>query len=329
MPSVTKGFQRILVATDFSTHAEAALKQAIWVARQSGATIVLAHSVPDLRRVANLGSYGTVLDQFYFDSNQVEDFEREARRDAETKMRRMIVNLNAVDLAVSYETLVGDPFLAISQAVQQGGHDLVLAGTRGLAGWEQFLVGSTAKRLIRKCPASVWIVKAEHLGPPKAVLAATDFSDVSRRGSAGGAVGSLEQASAEFHLLHVVDSVDVPEDIISKIPKGSSLRREIDEAATHHLDEFVASLDTEPDKVHQHLSWGTPWQEVGRLAQRLKIDLLSLGTVGRSGVKGLLLGNTAEKVLATCDCSILTVKPEDYVSPIIPLPRVKQSWPRK
>ena len=52
----------------------------------------------------------------------------------------------------------------------------VLAGTRGLGKWEQFFVGSTAKRLIRKCPSSVWIVKAGHICPPKVVLAATDFS---------------------------------------------------------------------------------------------------------------------------------------------------------
>ena len=49
----------------------------------------------------------------------------------------------------------------------------------GSAAWEHFLTGSTAKRLIRKCPAAVWIVKAEHVGPPKAVLAAMDFSAVS------------------------------------------------------------------------------------------------------------------------------------------------------
>jgi nucleotide-binding universal stress UspA family protein len=42
----------------------------------------------------------------------------------------------------------------------------------------------------------------------------------------------------------------------------------------------------------------------------------AIGTVGRSGVKGMLLGNTAEKVLDTCDCSMLTVKPDGFVSPI-------------
>ncbi|RPI89277.1 MAG: universal stress protein [Planctomycetaceae bacterium] len=193
----------------------------------------------------------------------------------------------------------------------------MLAGTRGLTAWEQFFVGSTARSLIRKCPSSVWIVKAEHVGPPRAVLAATDFSDASRRAVLEGLWVAL-QASADFHLLHVVDSMDVPEDMISRIPEGSSLRREINEEAEHRFDQFLESLNTDLDKVQRHLSFGTPWQEIGRLSTHLNVDLIALGTVGRSGIKGLLLGNTAEKVLGMCDCSILTVKPDGFVSPIDP-----------
>ena len=310
-------YQRILVANDFSVYADAALNQAVWLARQTGAKVTVAHSLPDLHPAITSGSYWAKLDQLYGKGEQIEDFERKVRREAETKTRQLIVNLNAVDLGVKVDTLLGDPFLAITHAVQLDGYDLVLAGTRGLAAWEQFLIGSTAKRLIRKCPSSVWIVKTEHGGPPKAVLAATDFSDVSRRAVLEGLwVANL--ASAEFHLLHVVDSKDVPEDLILRIPRGSSLRREIDEEAKYRFDAFVESLDTEPNQIQRHLTWGTPWQEVGRLVQHLNIDLIALGTVGRSGVKGLLLGNTAEKVLGTCDCSILTVKPAEFVSPIMP-----------
>ncbi|TFH47252.1 MAG: universal stress protein [Lysobacterales bacterium] len=317
MTSVKKGYQRILVATDFSMHANAALKQAVWLARQTGAKLVVAHAIPDLYRAVTSGSYWAKLDQLYGEGEQFEDFERNVRRESETKLQRLIVNLNAVDLDVNVETLLGDPFVTITHAVQHGRYDLVLAGTRGLAAWEQFLIGDTAKRLIRKCPASGWIVKAEYVGPPKAILAATDFSDVSRQAVLEGH-WIADQASAEFHLLHVVDSKDIPEETISQIPEGSSLRREIDEAAKQRLDDFVKSLNVEPSRVHRHLSWGIPWKEVGHLAQHLSIDLIAMGTVGRSGIKGLLLGNTAEKVLGTCDCNILTVKPADFISPIMP-----------
>lgn len=312
--SEAAGCRHILVAIDFSPHAEAAVRQAVWLARKVGARLTLAHTLPDLRKAVHSLSYQAKIDLL---SGEGSVFEREVRQASDTKMRRMIVNLNAVDLDLKFETLLGTPYAEISHAAQQEGYDLVLAGTRGLAAWEQFLVGSTAKRLIRKCPSSVWIVKAEHVGPPKAVLAATDFSEVSRRAVMEG-LWVAQQASAQFHLLHVVDSMDVPEDIISRIPEGSSLRSEINEEAKHRFDGFVDSLSTDPDRVHRHFSFGTPWQEVGRLAKHLNIDLIAMGTVGRSGIKGMLMGNTAEKVLATCDCSILTVKPADFASPIAP-----------
>ena len=123
------------------------------------------------------------------------------------------------------------------------------------------------------------------------------------------------------HLLHVIDYLtDVPAEVVTKFPpSGPPLRQEINDEAQKHLEAFVASLDTDPAQVHLHLSWGTPWQEVDRLARHLNADVIAIGTVGRSGIKGVLMGNTAEKILATCECSILTVKPADFVSPIAPV----------
>ena len=298
-------YERILVATDFSPGADAALKQAVWLARQTGAQIVLANTVPDLSRSVFWASY------------EIERNQRELSQRSESTMRQLIADVQAVDLDVKFRTVIGEPFVGITHAVQAENYDLVLTGTRGLGKWEQFFVGSTAKRLIRKCPSSVWIVKAEHVGPPKVVLAATDFSDVSLKAVKEG-LWVAQQSNAEFHLLHIIDSKDVPEDLISRIPKGSSLRQEIDNEASRRLEEFLDSLTVDRTKVQVHFSWGTPWQEIQRISQHEAADLIAIGTVGRSGIQGMLLGNTAEKILDTCDCSILTVKPDDLVSPIKP-----------
>jgi len=307
-----QGYKSILVAMDFSPSADAALQQAVWLARKVGAKITLAHTLPDLRRVVHSASYQAKLDLL---SGEGSVFEREVRQESDTRMRKIVVDLNAADLDVTVETLLGAPYTEITHSVQQEGYDLVLAGSRGLGAWERFFVGSTARRLIRNCPASVWIVKAEHVGAPKVVLASTDFSGASRKAVLHG-LWVARQANADFHLLHVFDSMDIPEDVIAKESRYASLRREINEDATQRLEAFVQSLDTDRSRVHSHLSWGTPWKEICQAAQRLSVDLIVLGTVGRSGIKGVLLGNTAEQVLGTCDCSILTVKPDGFVSPI-------------
>lgn len=314
MTIAAQGYRRILVATDFSPHAAAALKQAVWLAGQSGATITLAHALPDLRRVVHSASIQAKLDLLYGEGEQ---FEREVRRRSDGQLRQAISDLGATGLDMAFETLLGEPFVELTHAVQAEGYDLVLAGTRGLSAWEKVFLGSTAKRLVRKCPAGVWIVKAEHVGAPRIVLAPTDFSDVSLKAIAKG-LWVARQADAQLHLLHVIDSADVPEDIVSHVPEGSSLRREINEEAKTRLDAFLNSLSVDRSRIHIHLSWGTPWKEIERMAQHLSVDLIAMGTVGRSGIQGLLLGNTAEKVLGACDCSILTVKPDDFVSPIHP-----------
>ena len=304
-------YRNILVAIDYSTYARAALKQAVWLARSCNAKLTLIHAAPDETRWIHANP---VLDVLH---DRVRD-EFEVRENSGNRMRQMIADESAGDLDVNFTTQIGEPFVEIIHAVQKEGYDLVLAGTRGLANWEQFFVGSTAKRLIRKCPASVWIVHAENAGPPKVVLAATDFSEVSRKAVLEG-LWIADRTGADFHLLHVIDSGDVPPDVISRIPHGSSLEQEIQEESQRRLDKFVESWETTHIRIQSHLIFGTPWKEIQRLAQQLSVDLIAIGTVGRSGIKGLLLGNTAEKVLDHCDCSLFTVKPDGFVSPIPPL----------
>ena len=185
------GYLRAIVAIDFSTGANAALQQAIWLGRVSGAKLAMTYAAPD--------------------STQISQTAQEIRQESAVKMQAMIENLGAADLDVQLKTRIGKPFVVIIHAVQQEHFDLVFAGSRGHGDWTQFLVGSTAKRLVRKCPVSVWIVKSENVGPPKVILAPTDLSEVSRKAIQEG-LWLAEQSGAEFHVLHVVDSPKVHEE---------------------------------------------------------------------------------------------------------------------
>jgi len=314
MSTAFNGYRQILVATDFSTSADAALRQAVWLGKQCGAKLVLSHCLDHLRRAAHTVSYKAKLDLLTADGQL---FQKEIREDSDRKLRQQIAALDLKDPEVTYETLLGEPFVEITHAVLQEGYDLVLSGTHSRSGWKGLFVGSTAKRLIRKCPSAVWIVKAEHADLPRVILAPCDFSDVSRKAVLQG-LWLAEKANAEFHLLHVIDSKDVPDELMQNLPEGSSVREEINQEAAQRIESFLSSLETDTTRVQCHLSWGVPWKEIGRIAAKHGTDLITMGTVGRSGIKGVVLGNTAERVLETCDCSILTIKPDDYVSPIAP-----------
>jgi nucleotide-binding universal stress UspA family protein len=214
--------------------------------------------------------------------------------------------------------LLGEPFVELIHAVQHERYDLVVAGTRGHNAWKRLLLGSTAKHLIRKCPASVWIVKQDGSKPPTSILAAVDMSDVSSR-ALDAAAWMARRTGAQLHILHVIESGDFPSYLLDATAAGSarsSLREAIEGEVKHQFDEFLASRVGAAVKPERHLLWGSPWQETVNLGNRLHTDLIVLGTVGRGGIEGLLLGNTAENVLVHCDCDVLTVKPADFISPI-------------
>ena len=91
------------------------------------------------------------------------------------------------------------------------------------------------------------------------------------------------------------------------------------EACDHiqkRLDELVAGYTLEDVKHRIHLLKGEPRVLIPELVQQERIDLIVMGTVCRTGIPGFIIGNTAENVLQHVDTSVLTVKPEGFVTPV-------------
>jgi nucleotide-binding universal stress UspA family protein len=65
-----------------------------------------------------------------------------------------------------------------------------------------------------------------------------------------------------------------------------------------------------------HLIKGRPAQVISTCARQQDSDLIVMGSLGRAGLPGLFIGNTAEDVLREAQSAVLTVKPGDFVSPV-------------
>lgn len=72
----------------------------------------------------------------------------------------------------------------------------------------------------------------------------------------------------------------------------------------------------DPDGERVHLVNGDPSQVIRSVAEGLPADLVVMGTVGRVGIPGFFIGNTAEEVIQTTSASVLAVKPAGFVSPV-------------
>ncbi|MGB5281366.1 MAG: universal stress protein, partial [Arenicellales bacterium] len=75
------------------------------------------------------------------------------------------------------------------------------------------------------------------------------------------------------------------------------------------------SLDYISPKIH--FIKGHPRIDVPKFADKINAGLVVMGTVARTGLPGLFMGNTAESILNQLDCSVLAVKPQGFVTPVI------------
>jgi nucleotide-binding universal stress UspA family protein len=310
------GYERILAATDFSEWGDKALQRAVWLAQISQSPLVVAHVVADLRKAVHQTSYHSRLE---FLEGHEEHFQRELRLGSDAKLKRAIASLGATGIEIRYETLLGEPHVELIHSVQQEKYDLVVVGTRGHSAIQKLILGSTAKRLVRKCPTSVWVAKQQPK-PPACIVAAVDMSQVSRR-AFREAVWVAQRSGASLHVLHAVEATGIPAELLDTELAGRashSLRQTIEAEVKQAFEKFVEETSHDGITLESHLRWGSPAHETLALADRLKADLIVMGTVGRTGVQGLLLGNTAESVLVHSNCDVLTVKPADFVSPIQP-----------
>ncbi len=308
-------FRKILVPTDFSPAADAALDQAVALARSNDAEVTVAHVVKDVYTTMQLMAYAPAWGPM---SEQLAEERQALRLRAHEELRRVIAPYEAAGARIRQEVLVGAPFVEIIHAVQLEGYDLVVTGTRGHAAVKRALVGSTATRLARKCPCPVWIARPRETGELRSVLVPLDFSDTSRK-TLETAASLASSTGATLHLLHVYDTADMygvpvlPEEAKAEFAR---YRRQVRRAALGQLKRMSDALSPQPGKTTLSLAPGIPWKAIRTTARRIGADVIVMGSVGRGGIPGLLIGNTAEKVLHAADASVLIVKPDGFASPV-------------
>jgi len=240
-----------------------------------------------------------------------------------TVLREKVKTLCAESIHVEVKVSRGSPWIEIIREVLRHQHDLVVKTGEADRGILASPFGSTATHLVRKCPCPVWLVKPGAQLHLKRVLAAIspnpessesiqfnrDLVEIARR--------EADQHGAELLLLHVWDEKGYS---LPRLGMSSEPLRQaaigIEEAVRKRLLCFLeeAGLPGLADNVR--LVRGESGPAVSEFARGHKADLIVIGSMGRVGVEGVLIGNTAEAVLHQAPCSLLTVKPEGFVTPV-------------
>ncbi|MEM1451141.1 MAG: universal stress protein [Planctomycetota bacterium] len=226
-----------------------------------------------------------------------------------------LATLMAIDGArVSIEVVEEYPWLALVRRALAGEAQVVLAGKRATADRGRRRVGSTAVKLLRKCPAPVWLVKPDHDLQHRHVLAATDFSPVSDEYLAAAA-WITSRSDGELHVMHAWNltwgeqraAADLPEEAYTAKVEDARSR------ALAQLERQADALDVDPTL---HLERGEVHMEILEKVEHEHPDLLVMGSLSTGGRPGFDVGTIAERVLEQVDESLLTFKPHDFVCPV-------------
>jgi nucleotide-binding universal stress UspA family protein len=143
----------------------------------------------------------------------------------------------------------------------------------------------------------------------RTILVPTDFSDHSAA-ALDLAIDVARTYGATLHLLHCypIDPGAIsPYGIV--IPEGFD--RDIREAAEQQLARWADKASAAEVRVELHLSGMFPAEVIAQTAGEIRADLIAMGTRGFSGLKHVLLGSVAERVLRLAPCPVLTVKAPD------------------
>lgn len=176
-------------------------------------------------------------------------------------------------------------------------------------------------KLLRKCPCPVWIAAAGPARRLNVVLAAVDVftppADAPLQESIIRCAGAA--ALSDDATVHVVNVWHVHgEHLLRRHLSVTDLQNHVQETRKNATGALRALLGrAEQPNARPHLVRGEPPSAIARTAAKVGADLLVMGTVARTGLPGLIIGNTAESVLAAVHCEVLVVKPAGFVSPLM------------
>ena len=143
------------------------------------------------------------------------------------------------------------------------------------------------------------------------VLVPTDFSEASASALAYG-LALARSFGASLHVLHTVEEPLAQGWNGIGLPALPELREQVLADARRQLEEAVPALERDRQATELVTRLGDPCREIVQFAKERRVDLIVLGTHGRSGVSHLLLGSVAEKVVRLAPCPVLTVRRPEH-----------------
>lgn len=254
-------------------------------------------------------------------------------RDREQYLAGLVASVQH-KLRIDIKTATGEPSQQIIQAVLQDKYDLVIKPSHQYKSLKSLFFGSTDMRLLRKCPCPVCIVNQGERQKFRRILAAVDIEPSSDDQAMDAfnqelmeiATGLAAYEACDLYFIHawlvfgeeMLESSHL-DNQRGKIEEWLKVQRQElhdrQEEFKEKLDRLLKQKGLNALNPEILMVEGIADEVIPRVALEKEVDLIIMGTVGRRGLSGFFMGNTAENILTQINCSVLAIKPAWFASP--------------
>lgn len=286
-----KLLEKILVPVDILTDSEAQINAALKLANSYKSEIILMYVVPD------------------------NDLNKEIK---DLIIKSVSVHLDVIkNIFINNDIKVQEPVITFGNIVETivkkanlEKVNLVLIGTRNKKAEENFKLGIISENIIRESDVPVGLINTTSTTLFTRILCPVDFSEPSKRALYNAGLLARKYSST-LHILSVYEPLEYV-----------SLRLNIDldeENATrlkrvyNELDSITEEYDLNGINHISEVKTGIVEEEILKTIKEQAIDLLIMGTSGRTGLSRFFMGSVTEKVIREMPCSFITVKKKDII----------------
>jgi nucleotide-binding universal stress UspA family protein len=292
-----KLLHKILLATDFSKSSEDALNMSMHLAKVFNSEIYVLHVIPS-------------MELSRLNKEMIENGVRKELQKIYNRISEKGIKVHDIGLQI------GIPFVRIIQEADKRDVNVILMGSGKDVSPKanNYTPGVTAQKVLHKAAKPVWLVNSEKAGDIKSILCPVDFSKPAER-ALRNAIHLARKMNAELTILHVIPAMmDIYQNILGEKNKEQAERIHRHE---NEFDKFLTQFDFYNVKYKKVIEAGKVHQVILDKAKRINLQLIIMGTSGESNNFKVLMGSNTEHVMRELPSSIITVKSDSVIQPMI------------
>lgn len=284
------------------------------LAAQQAAKVTLMTVLPSFRDLFSI-----------FDSDEMRDeLQGDLERQAASALKTLTADIPPGCVHCTTVVAKGARTRRLIARVLKEDHDLLVKDANTEIRDSESLFGPIDHKLVRHCPCPVWLLRDVDLSRKEGqIVVAIDaiiedpiHLELNQR-LVKMARMIARTFDLELHLLHV-SNFDQNGWLRGSIDhaKYAGFKRSAKRAAIEKMERFADRISLNMDEATTHILEGVPGRAIVRYCAQNPVATVVIGSVGRSGLSGFLIGNTAEQIMNRIETSLLVISPTQVKSPI-------------